>query len=149
MYNGFLAGATSSSGAEVLGIGHLRAGFVGRGVLLDVARHLGVEWLDPFLEIGPDLLDEVCAQQRLELRSGDIVLIRTGALGRWWSLESDTQRLDWFSGSPGPGIACLEWFHRNEIAAGAADGSYAFLLVAQPLNLPRALGSPLNPIAIK
>ena len=91
-----------------------------------------------------------CARSRgSSCAAGDIVLIRTGALGRWWSLESDAQRLDWFSGSPGPGIACLEWFHRNEIAAGAADGSYAFLLVAQPLNLPRALGSPLNPIAIK
>jgi hypothetical protein len=34
-------------------------------------------------------------------------------------------------------------------AACAEDGVYAFLLVAPPLYLPRAVGTPLNPIAIK
>lgn len=197
LYNGFWAGAVSAEfGAQVLAIGQQRRGFVGRGVLIDVARHLGVPWLEPETEIGPDLLDEVCAAQGTELRSGDIVLIGTGAIKRWWSLESDAERLEWFSASPGPGIETVEWFHRNEIAAGAADnysfeaipgydpennsfplhprlivdlgftigelfeldelaaacaadGRYEFMLVAQPLNMPAAVGSPLNPIAIR
>ncbi|MCY3960990.1 MAG: hypothetical protein OXG34_04905 [bacterium] len=29
------------------------------------------------------------------------------------------------------------------------DGRYEFMLVAPPLNIPGAVGSPLNPIAIK
>ena len=40
MFNGYWAGAVSSSGAEVLAIGRQARGFVGRGVLIDVARHL-------------------------------------------------------------------------------------------------------------
>jgi kynurenine formamidase len=31
----------------------------------------------------------------------------------------------------------------------AADGVYAFLLVAQPLRVTGAVGSPVNPVAIK
>jgi kynurenine formamidase len=196
MYNGFWAGAVSTSGAEVLAIGEMRRGFVGRGVLVDVARHLDVEWLDPNMQLEPELIDEVCAAQNLEIRSGDIVLFRTGALKRWWTLDSDEDRVGWFAASPGPGITSVEWFHEHEISAGAADnysfeaipgatpdtqsfplhrplivdlgftigelwvldelaaacaedGQYDFLLVAQPLYLPRAVGSPLNPIAIK
>ncbi len=196
MYNGFWAGATSGSGAEVLAIGNHSATFAGRGVLLDIARHQGVPWLEPTTILTPDLLDAVAEAQGLELRSGDIVLLRTGAMKRWWTLENAEQRLDWFSASPGPGLACVDWYHRNEVAASAADNfsfeaipgespetkmfpvhqplivdlgmpigelwvldelaeaceqdqSWEFLLIAPPLNLPRALGSPLNPIVLK
>jgi hypothetical protein len=31
----------------------------------------------------------------------------------------------------------------------AADGRYEFFLAAQPLHIPGAVGSPLNPVAIK
>ncbi|CAB4860722.1 unannotated protein [freshwater metagenome] len=196
MYNGFWAGATTGAGAEVLAMGRHHASFVGRGVLLDVARHLEVEWLEPTMVLEPDLLDAVAAAQGLELREGDIVLLRTGSMKRWWTLESDAARLEWFSASPGPGLACTEWYHRHGVAASAADNfsfeaipgetpqtrmfplhqrlivdlgmpigelwvldeladacaedeSWEFLLIAPPLNLPRALGSPVNPIVVK
>jgi kynurenine formamidase len=41
------------------------------------------------------------------------------------------------------------WELEKLSAACAEDGSYEFLLIAPPLNFPRAVGSPLNPIAIK
>jgi kynurenine formamidase len=196
MYNGFWAGAVSSTGAEVLAIGQQARGFVGRGVLIDAARHLEVPWLEPGMQIEPSLIDEILEAQGVELRAGDIVLFRTGAIERWWQLETDEERLQWFAESPGPGLSALSWFHDHQVAAGAADtyafeaipgevgetqafplhrplivdlgfaigefwvldelaeacaedGRYEFLVVAQPLNLPRGLGSPLNPIAIK
>jgi kynurenine formamidase len=196
MYNGFWAGATSSGGAEVLAIGNHHATFAGRGVLLDIARHLGVDWLEPTTIIQPELLDEVAAAQGLQVRPGDIVLLRTGSLKRWWTLDSDEARLEWFSASPGPGLACVQWYAEHDVAASAADnfsfeavpgempetrmfpvhqplivdlgmpigelwvldeladacaqdGSWEFLLVAPPLHLPRAVGSPLNPIVLK
>src|SRR5205085_583511 len=44
LYNGYWAGlVNATSGARRLGIHHLARGIVGRAVLLDVARHLGVE----------------------------------------------------------------------------------------------------------
>ncbi len=48
------------------------------------------------------------------------------------------------------GVTIGEFFVLEELAADcAADGVYEFFLAAQPLNLPRAVGSPINPIAIK
>ena len=62
---------------------HLARGIVGRGVLLDVARHLGVEHLDPGFPIGPDELDGARAQG-VTVGAGDIVLVHTGHVG--WKL---------------------------------------------------------------
>lgn len=41
------------------------------------------------------------------------------------------------------------WWLEELAEACAEDGSYEFFLAAQPLNIPGAVGSPLNPIAIK
>ncbi|MGQ4598895.1 cyclase family protein [Nocardia sp. R6R-6] len=195
-YNGYWVGTATSDGAPFDHIGHQRESFVGRGLLLDLARHEGVDSLEPGRAVGPDELDAVCAAEGIEVLPGDIVLIRTGYLSRWWSLSTDAEKLAYFmDGCPGPGAACAEWFARNDVAAVAADtvgfevmpaqdsarpfalhrrllcdlgvsigelwsldalaadcaedGVYEFLLVAPPLYIPEAVGSPLNPIAIK
>lgn len=195
-YNGFWAGnVTSQGGDPFLGIGHLRTAGVGRGVLLDVARHLGVASLEQGQPIEPATLDDVCRTQGVEVREGDIVIVRTGMLGRWWSLATDDDRAAYHRGWPGPGLAGGEWLAERDVSAVAcdtfgfevspfldpsdpypvhhlflidlgtpigelwdlealaadcaADGVYEFLLVAPPLFLPTAVGSPLNPIAIK
>jgi kynurenine formamidase len=196
-YNGFWAGSmTAMRGSETLGIGHWRASCTGRGVLLDLARQAGVEYLAPGTVFGADDLDATCEAQGISILPGDIVLLRTGSIGAWWELETPEQRLSWFGGWGGVGLSAVEWFHHHEVAAGAcdcvgfevfphedptgvafplhhrlivdlgfpigeqweldelaedcaADGVYEFLLVAPPLALPRAAGSPLNPIAIK
>jgi kynurenine formamidase len=41
------------------------------------------------------------------------------------------------------------WWLEDIAEACAADGKCEFFLAAQPLNIPGAVGSPLNPIAIK
>jgi len=48
------------------------------------------------------------------------------------------------------GVAIGEVWWLEELAAECAkDGRYEFFLAAQPLNIPGAVGSPLNPVAIK
>ena len=48
------------------------------------------------------------------------------------------------------GLTIGEMFHLEELAADcAADGVYEFLFVAQPLRITGAVGSPINPLAIK
>ncbi len=48
------------------------------------------------------------------------------------------------------GVYIGEIWWLEELAADCAeDGRYEFFLAAQPLNIPGAVGSPLNPIAIK
>lgn len=122
LYNGFWAGCvTAGRGAARLGVEHQRNTFVGRGVLLDIATHLGVESLSPGFAIESSLLDEVCAAERILLTSGDMVLIRTGYLGRWRSLASETEREGYFERIPGLARGTIDWLHQHDIALIAAD----------------------------
>ena len=48
------------------------------------------------------------------------------------------------------GVLIGEIWDLEELAADcAADGRYAFLLVAPPLPVTRAVGTPINPYALK
>ena len=78
LYNGFAASSVSPHGARHCGIDRLGPGPVGRGVLLDLPRSQGVDWLDAGAVVTPDDLDAAAAHGGVEIRSGDIVLIRTG-----------------------------------------------------------------------
>jgi kynurenine formamidase len=56
---------------------------IARGVLIDVAGARGVDALDAHEAIGADELDSALARQGVELRRGDVALIRTGYLSGW------------------------------------------------------------------
>jgi kynurenine formamidase len=196
LYNGYWAGTVTATGSKRLGIDALRASFAGRGVLLDVARHEGADALPPGFRIGPELLDAVAAAQGVAVGRGDLLLVRTGHMGRWAELTTAAAR-EAFEHEPVPGLTgdCAAWLHEREVAALASDtrcvevipsgdpdrpaplhvaclvdlgltlgelwaldelaadcatdGVWEFLLVAPPLNIPGAVGSPLNPIALK
>lgn len=71
------------------------SGIIGRGVLLDVERHLvhcGQDY-DPLSEISvtPELLAEVAKAQNVEIRKGDILCIRFGWINRYRSLSKDAR----------------------------------------------------------
>jgi kynurenine formamidase len=83
VFNGFTE-------AEHLGSRHwLKAGadrhppIVARGVLLDVAGLHGVEMLPDSHPIGAEDLKATLALQGTELRTGDVVLVRTGRMTVW------------------------------------------------------------------
>src|SRR5262249_44736917 len=78
LYDGEPDAAITSSGAHVGTIGLLRDGLIGRGVLLDVPRTLGVPWIEPGEDIFPDDLEATERAQGIEIGIGDILLIRTG-----------------------------------------------------------------------
>lgn len=112
-----------------------RHGMIGRGVLLDVKRHVerngGQFAPDVRQGITPDLLDEVAAAQNVELRQGDVVIFRTG----WteWYLQLDEARRADLHGSVGrsptpfacPGLdskrATAEWLWNHRVTAIASD----------------------------
>ena len=115
LYNGFPNSAvTAEAGATRCGIDKVGA-IVSRGILLDVARHVGVDCLDHGFVITPDHLD-VCLGG-VETEAGDIVLIRTGSMGRF--LAGDRKAHE--RGSPGIDPECARWFHARDIAAYAVD----------------------------
>lgn len=119
LYNGVPAASVSSSGAKRNGIEHLGGSLIGRGVLLDIPRLKGKPWLAAGEGISSDDLNAAVEQQGVDIRPGDIVLVRTGQIKQ---VRSDG---DWgnYAGGPAPGLdfRSVEWFYKNEIAAVATD----------------------------
>ncbi|MCI0768922.1 MAG: cyclase family protein [Chloroflexi bacterium] len=193
LYNGYPASSVTSAGASKDSIDKIdKKGVASRGVLLDVARHHGVDHLPAGTAISPADLDAVAQAQGVRIESGDIVLVRTG----WWRVFTENRDAHaWVMGQPGLSWTCAEWLWRHEAAAVACDnvavevlppeiedtplafhllairdmgmilgemwdmealgqdcaddGVYEFQLVAPPIRVTGAVGTPLNPLAMK
>jgi kynurenine formamidase len=193
MYNGYGPERVNSSGAEVNSIEKLADGVIGRGILLDIPRTRGLDWLEPGDGISDEDLAACAAAEGIEVRRGDIVLVRTGhiamckARGDWGTYAAGD--------APGLALSSAHWLCGNEVAAVATDtwgmevrpnelddifqplhvvllvsagmligeifdldtlaadcaedGVYEFMFAGPPLPFTGAVGSPLNPMAIK
>jgi kynurenine formamidase len=120
IYNGYDAkGFTSHTGAARCGIEKTGA-FAGRGVLLDLAAHTGVDWLEPGTSIGSDMLEACRAAQGVEVRAGDVLLVRTGWLDRFASLASPA---DVGFAQPGLNLDAVAFIRDHDIAAVGADNA--------------------------
>ena len=121
MWNGqAVCASIDEHGASANAVTSFRDGVVGRGVLIDVARHLGVECLDDNFAVGPELLDEVLAAQATEVQPADIVLVRTGRVGR--AVRERSYPMESFiMASPGLSVRCADWLVGHDVAAVAAD----------------------------
>jgi kynurenine formamidase len=193
MYNGYsVAENMTPHGAHHCSISRMAKGIVGRGVLLDIARLKGVEWLEQGYVITPADLDEAASTQGVSVGSGDILLFRTGWRKKFVR-EQDPAAF--MAGEPGLGLDSCTWLKEHEVAAVcsdnwaievlpgeideellpvhmilirdmgmtlgeildfeelsadcAADGVYEFFFCAPPIKFDRAVGSPINPLAIK
>ncbi len=114
LYNGFDAATVTVDGAARLGIDNLPA-LLTRGVLLDVARARGVDKLDPGYPITPDDLD-ACG---VDVRAGDVVLVRTGQMA--FLQKPGRDLVQYCYPSPGLTAATAVWFHERDVAAVAID----------------------------
>jgi kynurenine formamidase len=119
MYNGFPASEVKSTGAKRGSILCARDGIVSRGVLLDIPRLLGAEWLEPSASITVDQLEAAEEAQGVKVTEGDILLIGTGR---------DARRAKHGPWTPiGEGLAglhaeCVPWLHERGIAVLGCDG---------------------------
>ena len=191
LYGGRPASRVTTRGAQVNAISSVSARIVTRGVLLDIARHFGLDSLEPGYSISVADLESAEAAAGVRLGEGDALLVRTGFLDRcrrdrWAGFKGD---------SPGLGIDTIEWIHDRRAAAVASDtafvevrpstvpgvrspfhllgivymgllvgeifdleelgrdchedGVHEFLFAAPPLAVTGAVGSPVNPYAVK
>jgi kynurenine formamidase len=119
MYNGYDATLVGARGAQKLGIEHVRDKMVGRGVLLDVARLNGLDSLPDGHAIRSAELDACAAAQRVEVRKGDFVIVRTG------HQERCLAKKDWngYAGGDAPGLAfeTCYWLKEKDVAAICTD----------------------------
>ena len=80
MWNGYDARLVDSTGAKKNGIHKTRDRMTGRGVLLDIPRFLGGDYLEDGYGIGNAELDACAKAQGVEVRRGDFVIVRTGQM---------------------------------------------------------------------
>lgn len=116
MYNGKPAGlVTAGEGATAESIELLHKGVVGRGVLLDIARLNGVDWLHPGEGVTPEHVEAAEKAAGLKVQSGDILLLRTGHYRR--------RLIDGPSndGNPGPQASLLPWLHDRDVTVLGSD----------------------------
>lgn len=119
IYNGFGADQVSSKGALKNDITHAAAEPAGRGILLDMPRLMGVEWLEPGTAITGEDLDAALVAEGITVQKGDFVLVRTGAIAQ---VRSQGSWGEYAGGSAaGLGLAAIDWVATNEIAALATD----------------------------
>jgi kynurenine formamidase len=124
MYNARACTEVTSGGARANDIVPVSDRLVTRGVLVDIARYHGVESLAPDHEVTVADLESALAAQRVDLVSGDALLVRTGHFGRI-SASADWSNFTEVDGrlplEPGIGTDCLPWLHEVGVAALACD----------------------------
>jgi kynurenine formamidase len=192
MYNGYPASDVGPHGAMHCSIDKMAKGIVGRGVLLDIAKLKGVDWMQAGEVITPADLDAAATAQGVTVGAGDILFFRTGWRTKF---KTEANATEFMAGEPGIGLACAEWLHDHDVAViasdnwavealpgenpaelldvhmvlirdmgmtlgeildldelaedCAADGVYEFFVTAPPIKFTNAVGSPINPLAIK
>lgn len=117
MYNNRDASEVDSRGAHRNAIQNFTGKIVMRGVLLDIPKLTDREAMDPGEAVTSAMLDDACAAQGVQIRSGDAVLVRTGHLG--------VRRNDWkdFCGGASPGLSLhtAPWLYDHEVSAIVTD----------------------------
>jgi kynurenine formamidase len=129
-YNDVAPETVDDPSSTTLGIQLLaQRGVVGRGVLLDVARHqelVGVP-IDQTarFDITATLLDEVVGAQGVTIERGDVLLVRTGWTGWYARQDAPTREANLTARSGQPGLAPTEetaaWLWDRHVSAVAAD----------------------------
>lgn len=127
LYNGFDA-ATTKGGLERCGIENVgEHGIVGRGVLLDVAAHRGVDALSPGERIEVDELEACATAQEVDLQERDVLLLRTGLLDVFYE-EGPDEFYDRYADGDTmnePGLtytdATATWIHQRKVPMLGTD----------------------------
>ncbi len=120
MYNGYSPKyVNATGGCTKEGIEKFKERMVGRGVLLDMARFYGKEYMLPGEGITGEDMEACAKKQGVEIRKGDFLLIHTG--------DSDRRirEKDWgtYCGGDAPGLEfeTIIWLRDKEVAAVATD----------------------------
>lgn len=122
LYNGYSASTTTGSMTKAGILPIAERGVVGRGILLDVARHRGKPWLSHGEPVSHLDLQEVAAAQGTEIEPRDILLLRTG----WLEFFKAVGREEFYGDAYNePGLVysrdMVQWFHDMEIPCLATD----------------------------
>lgn len=145
VYNDDLAQLWLGIGSQIDGLGHLAEGgryyncndekdfaaltgltrlgvhnvppLVGRGVVIDMARHFGEPFLPAGYGFGAEAVKAAAAAQGVEIRAGDVVLLHTG----WTDAKLASAPDEWVNGEPGILPDAAEYLASLDVMAVGAD----------------------------
>ncbi len=121
IYNGYDAKTTAGSMKKASVLPIAERGVVGRGILIDMARHRGKEVLDKGETFDHHDLMAAARAQGCEIQPHDILLIRTGWIGSYYRREKEEFYADFIE----PGLTfsrgLVEWFHKMELVNLVTD----------------------------
>jgi kynurenine formamidase len=115
MFGGRPASDVRSDGALSNTVLSMADGVVGRGVLLDVPRALGRDFLDSGEVITVADLHAAEEAEGVRVGTGDILLVSWGRAARRGAKKG-------FDGFSGLHAHCLPWLHEREVAVLGSDG---------------------------
>jgi kynurenine formamidase len=118
-FNGFSIDEATKSGVAKPSIIGVKTGIMTRGILMDIPKLKGVEYLEPGTPIYPEDLDAWEKQAGVKVSPGDVVLIRTGR----WSLRA--AKGSWNVGQKSAGLhaSCAKWLHDRGVAVLGSDAA--------------------------
>ncbi|WP_282072597.1 cyclase family protein [Janibacter hoylei] len=119
LYNGVPASTvTTTRGGSFGSIEAMRDGVIGRGVLLDVPAYRGSDFLERSTAIGIKDLIGCEERQGVQVRAGDVVIVRTGRDAR----ERVHGEVDyWVDGIEGLHFSCARWLHERGVSMLVTD----------------------------
>lgn len=146
MYNGFPQREVTDRGAQKLSILNLKNGIFTRGILMDIPRLKGVEWLEPGTPIYPEDLEAWEKKAGIRVASGDVMFVRTGR----WARRAAKGPWDVAAKSAGLYASCAKWLKQRDVAMIGSDAASDVMPsgvegVTQPIHLLVlfAMGAPI------
>lgn len=146
MYNGYSQDEVTENGAAKNSIINFKNGIITRGILMDIPRLKGVEYLEPGTRIYPEDLDAWEKQAHIKVGPGDVVFIRTGRFAR----RTDKGAWPVRDGLAGLYITCAKWLHSRDVAILGSDAAEDVLPsgiegISQPIHelVLVAMGMPI------
>jgi|tagenome__1003787_1003787.scaffolds.fasta_scaffold20965724_2 kynurenine formamidase len=121
LYNGrdpdvvFGTGSSGTGGpATWCDVDRLRGGILTRGVLIDVPRHRGTDFVDPATPLHGSEVERICAADGVEVGAGDAVVLYCGR-----DAFDAASPVPWEQQSPRPGVhaSMLEFLRERDVAA--------------------------------
>jgi len=136
MFNGVAVDTITAEGCPRDSVLPIKTGILTRGVIIDIARLKGVDYLEPGTPIYPEDLAAWEKQTGVKVSVGDAVFVRSGR----WAMRP----------AKGPGVAfaglhasCARWLHDRGVAVLGGD--------ADPEVIPslvEGVGAPMHLMAL-
>jgi kynurenine formamidase len=115
MFGGRPASEVRSDGARSNTVLSLADGVVGRGVLLDIPRALGSDFLDSGEVVTVADLELAETAQHVRVGPGDVLIVA-------WGREARRTAKKAFDGFSGLHAECLPWLYERQVAVLGSDG---------------------------